>query len=172
MSKKFQITDSDIEDMFEKNDTKVLKDDPSEDLVPAELLLDSSGTKIERPETPVIDEYHQQKKDEKVLQKQLKENKLPDGIIETSTVNILNAVARFKKEAYDKERRRELTKLAILNGGTKLNFSNRNECQHHLFLPAYILQDIVYGSCKFCSSKKTFTISEWKSYQLQNKDIL
>lgn len=175
MAKKFELTESDIEDMFEKDDTKVLDDNPGEDLVPNELLIDALKSKVERPkdtESSVIDDYHQQKKEEKEIRKQLTENKLPERLIQTPTITVMNALAKFKKDAYDKDRRRNQANQLILSGTSKLNFSNRNECRHHLFQPAYILQDIVHASCKFCSSRQMFTLPEWKSYQLQNKDII
>lgn len=185
------VTDKDIENLFDNNNAEGFsensqKNEEDESVIPPELDIQSDKTSaIRRPtwdtETKKAkwstDQFRadviEKRKREQELKNQTDEQLLSlDGSV---SKKVFNKVAELKKKAQLDEFVSNQRKLPVINNNTvkyKL-YNNQSICNYHIFKPIYMINDnVMLCSCKFCSLEKTFTMEDWKIYELENRSYL
>jgi len=183
---KQNVSDADIEALFDRNDKSAFggstNDDSNEPaneepLLPSELDNNSTTSKnIERPTKWQPDEVHEEKlrlKKElsalkKVHQEELLQTK---GSV---TKDIFAEVAKAREKAYLEEYQRSQAKLPVINPDAKVKlYSGQDQCNFHVYQTREMLpNNKIACACKFCSCFKEFTMEEWKQYQIENAQYL
>lgn len=167
MKKKIEkeITDSDIDELFNNNDSNVLKDEIIE--VPDELSINNENKSnfVDRPKntesenTRIKHEIEDaNNKIEKDIQNDIHSVKKLSGL-EQARKYIRKLISLKNDQKINQERTK-----AILAGLIKPHVDSGTECTFHIYKPRDILGDRIYCYCKFCSAEKTFSQSEWDEY--------
>lgn len=170
MKNKLDITDEDIDNLFNNNDTSALEDKDKKVDLPVELSIekDVKPTQVDRPK----DDRSEQAKIKNEIKKNDKETEIniEKDINSIKSLNGLKQVGLYiKKLRFLKDNqliKKEKTK-AILSGVLPTHLDNGTQCTFHIYKPRDILGDKIYCSCKFCSCEKVFTQSEWDDYCLK-----
>lgn len=146
------LTDADIDNLFNNNDTSVLKDTiEQKDIIPQELSTENKekANHIDRPPEKIDSEKTR-------IRKEI--SKIDEGVLK-----IRKLISDLKKYKQQSNSEGALTR-AILNGNTKVNVDPSTQCTFHIYQPKDIKHDKITCSCKFCSAMKDFTQSEWDEY--------
>ncbi len=161
-----ELTDSDIDDLFNNNNTSILDDNKAIE-VPSELSIENNKKSnfVDRPKDNQS-ENTRIKKEQENIQKTIDKN-IEKDIHSVREINTLDQAKKYIRKLIslknDQKINHEKTK-AILNGLLKPNLDNGTECTFHIYKPRDILGDKIYCYCKFCSASKIFTQSEWDEY--------
>ena len=163
---KDEITDADIDNLFNNNDNSAII--KKESIVPQELSLENTkkSNHIDRP-TEKIDSEQTRVKKEKEKENNLLEIQLEESPLNVKSLNTFQQLKKYIKGILNYRKQEELKQQAsrsILSGCTQTHTDPGTECTFHIFQPKHIMGDIIYCSCKFCSVEKEFTQSEWDEY--------
>lgn len=178
---KKDITDEDIENLFDKNITDSLIDkkdnaDSAQNLIPKELSATTTDNNhIKRP-----NEY--KAKDTSVEAKKVKEN-LKDitsdknkllNMSGTVTTEIFKRISDLRKQALLEEFTLRQRKLPIVNPNARYKlYNDQPKCTFHVYVPSMIIDsNTILTGCKFCSQQRTFTMQEWKKYEVENRKFM
>ena len=168
MKRRKDITDEDIDNLFNNNDDSSLKDDKSEMVeLPEELSIekDTKSNHVERPE----DNRSEQAKIRAEIKEKKKEveNTINKDINSVKSLNGLQQVRLYIQKLMALKNNQKLEKektKAIINGATPTYLDKGTECTFHIYRPKDVLGDKIYCYCKYCSCEKIFTQSEWDDY--------
>ena len=181
---KNDVTDDDLEKLFDENDNskfvdkkKQEEEDSIKDLIPKELDVqqDSNG-KIERPETYQPDEVHEKKLEERKEQERLLETNQEELIQTSGSVSkkVFAEIAKARANAQLEEYKLRMAKLPVIKPGAKLKlYNDKPQCTFHVYKCIQMIdQSHLMASCKFCSESKIFSMEEWRQYSLENAKYL
>lgn len=177
---KNDVTDKDIENLFDNNNLEAINNESvtqQDSIIPQELDVKSdSKNKIQRPDTYAADEVHQKKLDnkkEELLLKTASQEKLLQSSGSVSR-DVFNQIAKARQQAQLEEfisKQRKLPRIAA-TARYKL-YNNEPKCTFHVYQPQHSLDGGRFlCSCKFCSQVKVFTESQWKQYELENRQYM
>lgn len=161
-----ELSDSDIDDLFNNDNTSVLNNDNSIE-IPEELSIenDKKSNFVDRPKN-TQSENTRIKNEQKDIEKSINNN-IEKDIHSVKKLTGFEQVRKYIRKLIslknDQRINQEKTK-AILAGLIKPNLDNGTECTFHIYKPRDILGDRIYCCCKFCSAEKTFSQSEWDEY--------
>lgn len=182
---KNDVTDEELDKLFNENDTSSFKkkesnEEKDDSLISDELdvkaVQSAISTKIERPDEYQKDEVRdakiQEKKEEQSLLKSASEKIV--SITGQVTAKIFSEIARVRQEAYLEEYKKSQDKLPIVKEDAKIKlYSGEDECKFHVYRPHQMIDnDHMMTCCKYCSVSKIFTMQEWMKYQLENKQYI
>ena len=177
---KKDITDEDIENLFDKNitDSIIEKDsepqEASQDLIPKELSVNGkSDGHIKRP-----DQYTPSEK--RIESKKItEENKETDknALLNKSgsvTLELFKRITDLRKKALLEEFTQKQRKLPVVNPNARYKlYNDQPKCTFHVYVPSLVLDNnTILTGCKFCSQQKTFTMQEWKKYEVENRKFM
>lgn len=163
---KDEITDEDIDNLFNNNDTTVIKN--KQNLVPTELSLENKN-KSNHIDRPVIKQdsdktkiKKEEKRKENILEKQIENSPIDVKSVSSFTQlrSYIKSILNYRKT----EQLKQEMSTSILSGCTETHTDPGTQCTFHIFQPKHIMGDVIYCSCKFCSVEKEFTQSEWDEY--------
>lgn len=175
---KNDVTDKELEDLFDKDDNSKFQKKKKDNLISDELDVKSeSSSKINRP-----DEYTKSAKREaskivnelvnKALNK-LKNKEDINNLTGNVTSDVFKAVAKARQEALLEEYKLRQAKLPVIQPNAKIKLECGSSCEHHTYIP-YQMSDSnhIIVTCKYCSDCKTFDLATWMKYQLENKQYM
>jgi len=178
--KRVDISDEDIDSLFNNNDTSVLKDVESSDeiqeepeqlqqsdIVPKELSLDSdqSAKHVDRPddvETEAVRIRRLAKEKAEQEARNIEEN-IADVKQIDDFLNVKKYIQAIRKYVTDAKTKQLATKN-IISGNTNVNLDAGTECTFHMYEPKHIMGDTVICSCRYCSAMKEFTQKQWDEW--------
>ena len=168
MKRKADITDTDIDNLFNNNDDSGLMDDKSEKVeLPEELSIEkeTKSNHVERPE----DNRSEQAKIRAEIKE--KDKQIEEDI--DKNINSVKSLTGFQQARLyiqklmsiknNQKIEKEKTK-AIINGVAPTYLDKGTECTFHVYRPKDVLGDKIYCYCKYCSCEKIFTQREWDNY--------
>ena len=177
---KKDVSDSDIENLFDNNNTEGFVDESdtsdNESLIPSELDVNNeSNGCIKRPDY-TVQEVRQKKLNEK-KQAALLKNANEEKLLQTSgsvSKDVFNEIAKARQKAQLEEFVSKQRKLPQINPSAKYKlYSGEPDCNFHVYQP---LNSIGGGrflcTCKFCSQEKIFTEQQWKNYEIENREYM
>ena len=178
---KKDVSDQDIEDLFENNNSEAFVDNPNsneESLIPSELDVKSKqGNEIKRPDSYQPDKIHQKKLEIKKEEDELLKGGTPEKLLKVAgsvSKAIFNKIAEARQKAQLEEfisKQRKLPRIAS-NAKYKL-YGADPKCTFHVFQVNNVLDGGRFlCSCKFCSQEKIFTEFQWKVYELENRQYM
>jgi len=162
-----EITDSDIDELFNNNNSSVLQSDIKTIDVPEELSIenDKKSNYIDRPRNPKSENV-KIKEEIKKLKDEI-DKKIQEDINSIKELSGFEQARRYIKKLISLKNEQKINQektKAILAGLIKPNFDPGSECTFHIYRPRDILGNKIYCACKFCSTEKIFTNQEWDEY--------
>ena len=155
------ITDEELDDLFNNNNTSVLEDSSESDeeeselkqtdMIPKEISTETEGKSAKFVDRPKI----QVKSEDRRIKEEI--SKLDDF---SEVRKIVQQLRNYKEN----EKLKNATTKAIMSGLTPVNFDRSTKCRFHIYQPKDVLRDGYLCSCKFCSACKEFTNREWEEY--------
>lgn len=177
------VSDQDIEKLFDQNDNKEFvtetndSDTSNESFIPKELdATDDSKKTINRPESYDKQEIRTKKLELK-QQKEALKNASETELLKTTgnvTTKVFNEIAKVRQQAQLEEFVSKQRKVPRISETAKYRlYGNEPQCTFHV----YQIQSMLEGkrmqaTCKFCSHEKIFTEEEWKMYELENHQYM
>ena len=159
------ITLEDIDNLFNNNDTSVLK--TSQDIVPREFSVENDF------QTNHVDRPKDKSSEKTKIKKEIKENNqkivdnINDKILDVKELTSLSQVKIYLRklnELKNIEQIKSHNTKAIINGLTKTNVDKGTDCTFHLYNVRDVLGNKIYCYCRYCSCEKIFTKDEWDDY--------
>lgn len=159
------ITLEDIDNLFNNNDTSVLK--TPQDIVPKEFSVENDF------KTNHVDRPKDKSSEKTKIKKEIKENNqkivdnINDKILDVKELTSLSQVKIYLRklnELKNIEQIKSHNTKAIINGLTKTNVDKGTDCTFHLYNVRDVLGNKIYCYCRYCSCEKIFTKDEWDDY--------
>jgi len=177
---KNDVTDKDIENLFDNNDTKGFSESEQseqESIIPAELDVNSdSQSKIERPDDYQVEEVRQKKIDAKKKEALLKSQSREELLQTRGNVSkdVFQEVAKVRQQAQLEEFVSKQRKLPKIDPSARYKLYGADpKCNFHVYQPIHTMEGGRFlCSCKFCSEEKIFTEQQWKNYELENRQFM
>lgn len=175
---KNDVTDQELEDLFDKDDNSKFQKTKKDNLISDELdVKNESSGKINRP-----DEYVKTPKREITSQAKELVNKVFDKLKNKEDISHINgnvtsdvfkAVAKARQEAMLEEYKLRQAKIPKIQPDAKIKLECGSSCEHHTYIP-YQMTDgnHIMVTCKYCSDCKIFDLNTWMKYQLENKQYM
>lgn len=179
---KNDVTDQDIENLFDKQINTKFKDESSQNnddsIIPKELDVKSdSSNKISRPDTYQPNQVHKDKLNIRKELEKLNNESTDEQLLQTSgTVNksVFNEIVRAKKQAQLEEFKSKQRKLPVIQPTVRYPlYNDQPKCTFHVYKP---YQPMSAGrmlcACKFCSHVKVFSEVDWRKYEIENRKYM
>ena len=149
---KDEITDEDIDNLFNNDNNQAFVEQKKTDIVPHELSTENKekSNHIERPKDVPLTEKNR----DKTEINRLKE----EGVQKVR--KFISFIRQYKKQ----QELKNILNRQIVNGQTQVHVDPGTECTFHIYQPKDITRDKILCSCKFCSAMKEFTQEEWDEY--------
>lgn len=180
---KNDVTDQDIENLFDRQIDTKFKDESSEtqdqeSIIPKELDVKSGvKSKITRPDNYQPNQVH---KDKLNIKKELdrlntessKEELLQvEGSVDKKT---FNEIIKARKLAELEEFKAKQRKIPTIQPTAKYPlYGDQPQCNFHVYKPYQPMSnDRLLCACKFCSRVKVFSKTEWQKYEIENRKYI
>ena len=184
---KNDVTDQDIENLFDHQINTKFKDENSENnesnneedsIVPKELDVKSGAVnKITRPDEYKPDQVHKDKLNVRKELERLNTESTDEELLQTSgpvDKKVFSEIVRAKKQAQLEEFKAKQRKLPVIQPTARYPlWGDQPKCTFHVYKP---YQPMSFGrmlcACKFCSQVKVFSETEWRKYEIENRKYM
>lgn len=149
---KDEITDEDIDNLFNNDNNQAFVERKQNDIVPHEISTENKEktNHIDRPKEIQPTEKNRVRNEI---------NRLKDDGVQRVR-KFISFVRQYKKQQEIKD----ILNRQIINGQTRVHLDPGTECTFHIYQPRDIMGNKMICSCKFCSAMKEFTHEEWDEY--------